>query len=123
MTYHDNPTDNYTDDYTDDDRYDWDRNDDRQYCQHGTFIGSWWGPDILCMWCENGATVEEMRDYYRTEKLRDAQAIVGKYDHAVDIFQKCNIPAWRGIALLCEFVDRDRSYEHAYRILTEADML
>jgi hypothetical protein len=34
------------------DEYDWDRNDERQYCKHGTFIGSWWGPDLLCGQCE-----------------------------------------------------------------------
>jgi hypothetical protein len=41
-------------DYTEDDRYDWDRNDSSQYCKHGTFIGSWWGPDLLCVYCETG---------------------------------------------------------------------
>jgi len=41
-------------DYTEDDRYDWDRNDSSQYCKHGTFIGSWWGPDLLCVYCELG---------------------------------------------------------------------
>jgi DNA repair ATPase RecN len=41
-------------DYTEDDRWDWDREDPRQYCVHGNFIGSWWGPDILCGDCELG---------------------------------------------------------------------
>lgn len=48
------------DDYTDDDRYDWDRSDDSQYCEHGSFIGSWWGPDLLCQHCENGTTVAQL---------------------------------------------------------------
>jgi hypothetical protein len=42
------------DDYQYGDEYDWDRNDKSQYCVHGTFIGSWWGPDILCGKCEMG---------------------------------------------------------------------
>jgi hypothetical protein len=42
------------DDYTEDDRYDWDRNDSSQYCKHGNFIGSWWGPDLMCLACEMG---------------------------------------------------------------------
>ena len=42
------------DDYTEDDRYDWDRNDSSQYCKHGNFIGSWWGPDLMCFACEMG---------------------------------------------------------------------
>ena len=32
----------------------WDKSDDSQYCQHGRFIGSWWGPDIVCSDCEFG---------------------------------------------------------------------
>jgi hypothetical protein len=42
------------DDYVPGDEYDWDRSDDGQYCRHGTFIGSWWGPDLLCIQCECG---------------------------------------------------------------------
>lgn len=37
--------------------YDEDLNDERQWCMHGTFIGSWWGPDYLCGLCEDGATL------------------------------------------------------------------
>lgn len=37
--------------------YDEDFGDERQWCQHGTFIGSWWGPDYLCGLCEMGATL------------------------------------------------------------------
>lgn len=42
------------DDYQHGDEWDWDRNDKSQYCEHGTFIGSWWGPDLLCGKCEMG---------------------------------------------------------------------
>jgi hypothetical protein len=42
------------DDYQIGDEYDWDRSDRSQYCKHGKFIGSWWGPDILCGYCEAG---------------------------------------------------------------------
>lgn len=34
--------------------YDADVSDSRQYCRHGTFVGSWWGPDYLCPACEMG---------------------------------------------------------------------
>lgn len=34
--------------------YDADVTDSRQYCEHGTFIGSPWGPDYLCFYCETG---------------------------------------------------------------------
>ena len=39
--------------------YDADHSDPRQYCRHGTWIGSWWGPDYLCPHCEAG----EPEDY------------------------------------------------------------
>lgn len=26
------------------------------YCVHGTYIGSWWGPDYLCGPCEDGVS-------------------------------------------------------------------
>lgn len=42
------------DDYQYGDEWDWDKNDPRQYCKHGTFIGSWWGPDLMCWKCEIG---------------------------------------------------------------------
>ena len=43
-----------TEDYEYGDEWDWDKNDKSQYCEHGNFIGSWWGPDILCGKCEDG---------------------------------------------------------------------
>lgn len=49
-------------DYEYGDEWDWDREDPNQYCRHGSFIGSWWGPDILCMNCEidEDPTLNEM---------------------------------------------------------------
>jgi hypothetical protein len=60
----------YLDEETYDDRlgYDADHNDDSQYCIHGTFIGSWWGPDYMCGWCEEGASVAEVRAFYRRQR-------------------------------------------------------
>lgn len=40
--------------------YDGDLCDDDQRCEHGIFIGSSWGPDILCGYCEEGISAEEM---------------------------------------------------------------
>lgn len=34
--------------------YDADHTDPSQYCRHGTVIGSWWGPDYACGYCESG---------------------------------------------------------------------
>lgn len=49
-------------DYEYGDEWDWDRGDPKQRCRHGQFIGSWSGPDILCMDCEMGfdPTLNEM---------------------------------------------------------------
>lgn len=57
-------------DYTEDDRWDWDRNDPNQFCRHGTFIGSWWGPDILCGQCESGEQDPTLRDMVDANKKR-----------------------------------------------------
>ena len=52
-----------------------DTSDPRQHCQHGTFIGSWWGPDYLCGWCEEGIGVDEMRRIQaEAERLRGDRA-------------------------------------------------
>jgi hypothetical protein len=40
--------------------YDGDLQDENQRCEHGKFIGSWWGPDIMCGYCESGISAEEM---------------------------------------------------------------
>jgi len=31
------------------------------YCEHGTYIGSPYGPDYLCGWCEDGISADQMR--------------------------------------------------------------
>jgi hypothetical protein len=65
------------DDYRPGDEFDWDQSRDDQHCQHGTFIGSWWGPDLMCQWCEDGISVAEMRAYYRRERERRADTALG----------------------------------------------
>lgn len=51
-------------DYEYGDEWDWDRNDKKQYCEHGTFIGSWWGPDLLCGECESYDSVDTFDESY-----------------------------------------------------------
>jgi len=43
-----------TSDLDDELGYDANHNDPSQYCRHGSFIGSWAGPDYLCQACEMG---------------------------------------------------------------------
>lgn len=33
-------------------------------CEHGTYVGSWWGPDYICGGCEEGYTITNL-DAYR----------------------------------------------------------
>jgi hypothetical protein len=40
------------------DEYGGDFNDPSQRCRHGTFIGTWSGPDYMCGWCESGEEPE-----------------------------------------------------------------
>jgi hypothetical protein len=58
------------DDYQAGDEFDWDRDAPEQYCHHGTFIGSWWGPDVLCGFCEDGVTDEEYAMILETRRLQ-----------------------------------------------------
>ena len=60
--------------------YDANHNDESQYCQHGTFIGSWWGPDYLCAWCEDGISADEMRDILIAGRRRAVREAEAKYD-------------------------------------------
>ena len=59
-----------TDDYTEADRWDWDQSNPDQHCIHGKFIGSSWGPDLLCQWCEDGVSLAEYRSIMRAEAER-----------------------------------------------------
>jgi hypothetical protein len=45
--------------------YDEDYGDPRQYCRHGSFIGSWWGPDYLCGQCESNEDDPSLNDMIR----------------------------------------------------------
>jgi hypothetical protein len=63
------------DDYQPGDEYDWDQSDPRQRCRHGTFIGSHWGPDLLCRFCEDGTTDEEFARLVQAEHLRHVREL------------------------------------------------
>jgi hypothetical protein len=40
------------------------------YCEHGNYIGSPYGADILCGWCEDGISVAEMHRIQRANRKR-----------------------------------------------------
>lgn len=76
-------------DYDNELPYDGDLNDDSQRCQHGTFIGSWWGPDYLCWACEEGISVEEYRAYQErvAARRRRELAISMAFDQIFDVWR------------------------------------
>ncbi|TXH12514.1 MAG: hypothetical protein E6R03_12665 [Hyphomicrobiaceae bacterium] len=52
------------------------------YCEHGTYVGGWAGPDYLCHYCEMGYTPEEVKwerfersQARRKERRRDIHLI------------------------------------------------
>ena len=66
------------DDYTEEDRWDWDRSDMAQRCKHGTFIGSSWGPDLMCGACEMGdadITVNEVLKHKESYEKKINEAL------------------------------------------------
>lgn len=110
------------DDYTEDDRWDWDRNDPGQHCPHGTFIGSWWGPDLLCQWCEDGISVEDMVRMRRDAYLRDARAQVARAEGLISTFTRCqqdgSLPYLGSVAtFLYTFLSQDAAVERAVQVL------
>jgi hypothetical protein len=63
--------------------YDEDHNDPRQHCVHGTFVGSWWGPDYLCSWCEDGISVDDMHAILAAQRERHMARAMEAYDAMV----------------------------------------
>lgn len=66
-------------DYTEEDRWDWDRNDSSQYCRHGSLIGSWWGPDLLCGACESGISDRAYERVGLQNAVHHAQQYVNRW--------------------------------------------
>lgn len=67
--------------------YDADHSDSSQYCRHGTFIGSWWGPDYLCFYCETGEeppTEQELEEIQQ----RKVQSRIDSFDKVVQVYQE-----------------------------------
>ena len=60
-------------DYTEEDRWDWDRSDMAQRCKHGTFTGSWWGPDLMCGACEMGDPDITVNDVLKRKEMYQAE--------------------------------------------------
>lgn len=54
--------------------YDADHDDPAQYCVHGNWVGSWWGPDYLCGYCEDGVSVAGARYIEAQRRWRHAKA-------------------------------------------------
>ncbi len=53
---------------------------DDTHCVHGCYIGYPGGPDYLCQYCEDGTTVEELREWAHQDRLADARLLVTAID-------------------------------------------
>ena len=104
--------------------YDADHDDPRQYCEHGTFIGSWWGPDYLCHWCEMGYSRAE----FDAEMRQRAEAAImrgplGGYlrAHEVigDLYATGTFSWGQALRLVGALVDPPDHVIHAYEQLQE----
>lgn len=74
--------------------YDADVGDPSQYCKHGTFVGSWWGPDYICGKCEDGVDVcaDCGIDLWPTSRFSDLTVGVGKFPPGYDYIGKNDTP-------------------------------
>lgn len=101
--------------------YDADHDDPSQYCEHGSFIGSWWGPDYLCQWCEDGVSVAEMREIIQARRQREADDIERWADEALRVLQAEASDHRKRARYLCVVVPyiADSDAARRYQALTE----
>lgn len=103
--------------------YDGDTNDESQYCQHGTFIGSWWGPDYLCGLCEDGVSVaQQQRMWVHNSRHRLNKANAAYIELCVVLFknhdtlrQLADVDAQ--VALLKPMGNKLNDMKQAHRVL------
>ena len=106
------------DDYTEADRWDWDTTADDQHCEHGTFIGSWWGPDLMCHWCEAGVTVEEVEQIERNTRLQEATATISRMERLTK--ELCDsLGIAKGVDIVFDFCADDPNFIWAYKVINE----
>lgn len=101
--------------------YDADHDDERQFCEHGTFIGSWWGPDYLCQWCEDGTSVTEMRSMILARRQREADEIAAHADTTLQMLHASARDHRERARFLCVVVPyiADSDQARRYQALTE----
>jgi len=104
------------DDYTEADRWDWDYTADDQHCEHGTFIGSWWGPDLMCQWCEAGITPAEVEQIEQVARIEEATSIIRRMERLVkDLCDSLGIA--KGTEIVSDFCADDPDCVWAYKIV------
>lgn len=103
--------------------YDGDTNDESQYCKHGTFIGSWWGPDYMCGLCEDGVSVlSQQRMWVHNSRVRYNRAYRAYCELCVLLFKHADTyaklaPVEDQVALLRPMGERMKAMHEAHRTL------
>ena len=102
--------------------YDADHNDPSQFCEHGTFIGSWWGPDYLCGWCEMGVSVDEVHAVRAGQRRAEMEAIERDIEHLFGVIERAATNHRERARYLCCAVpyiaesDTVRRYQHLMEV-------
>jgi hypothetical protein len=71
--------------------YDADHSDESQYCRHGSFIGSWWGPDYLCGACEMGVSDRAWRASGEANEARAWGRRLNEVILELEIKERCKV--------------------------------
>lgn len=69
-----------------DEAYD-DLNEESFYCEHGKYIGSPYGPDYLCQWCEDGVSAAEYAAIMRERAIRDLREAEAGHERLIRAVQ------------------------------------
>ena len=111
--------------------FDGDLSDPSQRCEHGTFIGSWWGPDYMCGACEDGISMEdcllEAVEHAQRRKEHFWSLVFGEYGKGIAGDSNCLYRALGGIgwetdlgkALLATMVDLDAGVDRCKAALAK----
>ena len=76
------------------------------YCEHGTYIGTPYGADHICGYCEDGVTIEELHAQHREAQKREALAhlflLNDWLQHACRMLAEDSSPSIRRAAERCD---------------------
>lgn len=92
---------------------------DEHYCEHGTYIGTWCGPDYICGFCEQGITVDEMRAAAERARLHEIDNIERNVEQMLSACQRAGRDHRERAGIMCKLVPYvDEHFTRKYLALT-----